>query len=84
MTQSRSNRGIRTLLVYLLICFLTFAIGAIVLELGLIPLLAWLRGYEAYLWPTPSRIYAWCKFVPFATLVTGAGAWFIDRKRFGR
>ena len=80
----KMNRDIRALLVYLLICLLTFTIGALVIEFGMIPLIAWLDGYKAYYMPTLNRIYAWCKFVPFAAIVCGFGAWLYGRSRFSR
>lgn len=78
------NRDIRALLVYLLVCLLTFTIGALVIELGVIPVIAWTRGSHAYHFPTLGRIYAWCKFIPFAAIICSFGAWLHDRKRFGR
>jgi len=72
------------LIVYLLICFLTFAVGALVIELAIDPLIAWLHGYKGYCLPGPDRVYAWLKFTPFASIVCGGGAWLYDRRRLGR
>lgn len=78
-----SNR-IRGLVVYLLICFLTFTLGAMVIELAIDPLIAWLHGYKRYYLPDLNRIYAWLKFIPFASIVCGGGAWLYDKRRLGR
>jgi hypothetical protein len=65
--------NIRALLVYILICLFTFTIGALVIELGVIPLVASFHGYKTYYLQTLSRIYAWYKFVTFAAIVCGLG-----------
>ncbi|RQX78640.1 hypothetical protein DF034_33495 [Burkholderia anthina] len=78
----KTNRDVRALFVYLLICLLTFLSGALVIEFGVIPLIAWLQGGQTYMLPALSRIYAWCKFVPFAAIVCGGGAWLYDRRRY--
>ena len=54
------------------------------IELGVIPLIAWLQGYKAYHLPELSRIYSWCKFVLFAAILCGFGGWLYDRNRFTR
>jgi hypothetical protein len=77
-------RGIHALFVYLLICLLVFIAGAMVIELAVNPLIAWLHGYKAYYSPTMSRVFAWCKFILFASIVCGTGAWLYDRHRLGR
>jgi hypothetical protein len=54
------------------------------MEFGVIPLISWLHGSNSYLFPTHERIYAWSKFVAFATVICGSGAWLYDKRRFGR
>jgi hypothetical protein len=78
------NCDFQALLVYLVICLLTFTIIGLVIEFGVIPLIAWLKGYEGFYFPTLSRLYAWCKIVSFAAFVCGFGAWLYDRNKFGR
>lgn len=78
------RNGIRVFAVYLLICLLTFTVGALVIELAIDPLIAWLHGYKGYYLPDFSRVYAWLKFILFASIVCGGGAWLYDRRRLGR
>ncbi len=78
------TRDLRALLVYLLICFLTFTVAALAIELMIRPVIAWLQGYNSYYLPTLSRVYAWIKFVPLAALICAVGAWWYDRRRLGQ
>lgn len=82
--KSRLSRNIRALIAYVLICALVLVIGALVSELALIPLVAWMHGYPTYYLPTLARAYAWCKLIVFGSIVGGGGAWLYDRNRFGR
>ncbi|AME26520.1 hypothetical protein AXG89_21940 [Burkholderia sp. PAMC 26561] len=80
---TRFQRDIKALMSYLLIFLLAYAILAIAIELLWMPLIAWMHDYNGYLWPSTSRVYAWCKLVPFATLVSGIGVWLYERSRIG-
>lgn len=80
---TRSQRNIKALLFYLLIFLITYSIVGVILELAWMPFIAWMHGYQGYFWPPKARIYAWCKLVPFATLVSGVGIWLYERKRIG-
>lgn len=82
--KSRLSRNIRALIAYVHICALVLVIGALVSELALIPLVAWMHGYPTYYLPTLARAYAWCKLIMFGSIVGGGGAWLYDRNRFGR
>lgn len=75
---------VRAFLVYILICALVLEIGALVSELALIPIVAWLHGYPTYYLPTLARAYAWCKLIVLGSIVGGGGAWLCDRNRFRR
>jgi hypothetical protein len=77
------QRDIKALASYLLIFLLTYAIVAVVIELAWMPFIAWMHDFSGYLWPSKARVYAWCKLVPFATLVSGVGVWLYERKRIG-
>lgn len=80
----RVARNVVALGVYILICALTLTLIALVTELIFIPFLAWLHGYPTYYLPTLTRAFAWGKFIVFASIIGGGGAWFVDRKRFNR
>lgn len=82
--KSRLSRNIRALIAYVHICALVLVIGALVSELALIPLVAWMHGYPTYYLPTLARAYAWCKLIVFGSIVGGGGAWLYERNRFGR
>ena len=77
------KRSSKALIRYLLIFLITYTICAVVIELAWLPLIAWMHDYDGYLWPSKSRLYAWCKLIPFATLISGVGVWLYDRKRIG-
>jgi hypothetical protein len=80
---TRFQRDIKALIRYLIIFFVTYTICAVVVELAWMPVVAWMHDYGGYLWPSESRVCAWCKLVPFATLVSGVGVWLYERKRIG-
>ena len=80
---TRFERDVKAFLYYLLVLFFGITCAAIFEELGVIPLFAWLHGYEGYFWPPMSRVYAACKFVPLASLLCAIGTWLYDRKRIG-
>lgn len=80
---TRFQRYIKALMSYLLIFLLAYAILAIAIELLWMPLIVWMHDYNRYLWPSTSRVYAWCKLVPFATLVSDTGVWLYERRRIG-
>jgi len=80
---ARLSRSIRACVSYLLVFLITFSLCGLVIELVWLPIVAWTNNYDGYLWPSKSRIYAWCKLVPFATIVSGVGVWIYDRKRIG-
>ncbi|CAB3755756.1 hypothetical protein LMG29739_02282 [Paraburkholderia solisilvae] len=80
---TRLSRSFRAFGSYLLIFFIIYSICGVVIELVWLPFFAWFHDYNGYLWPSKSRIYAWCKLIPLATIVSSAGVWFYERKRIG-
>ncbi|VVE16286.1 MULTISPECIES: hypothetical protein [Pandoraea] len=80
---TRLSRSLRAFISYLLVFLITYSFCGLVIELIWLPIVAWMHNYDGYLWPSKSRIYAWCKLVPFATIVSGVGVWIYDRKRIG-
>jgi hypothetical protein len=80
---TRFERDVKAFLYYLLVFFLGITCMAIFEELAVMPFVAWLHGYDGYFWPPMSRIYAACKFVPFASFVCAFGVWLYERKRIG-
>lgn len=73
---------IKVLLIYFLICFVSMILVAVVIEMGLIPIIAWLHGYDGYYFPPLSRAYAWCKLILFSSGVCALGAWLYGGRRF--
>jgi hypothetical protein len=80
---ARLKRDIKALLFYLLVFLITYSVVGVILELAWMPFIAWMHDYPGYFWPSKARIYAWCKLVPFATLVSGVGVWLYERRRIG-
>lgn len=79
----KSKRAMKAFISYLLTYLVGLSICVAVVELAIIPAMAWLAGYPGYFWPPVSRVYAACKFVPLASLLCAVGTWLYDRKRIG-
>jgi hypothetical protein len=80
---ARLLRDFKALATYLLIFLLTYAIIAAFIELTWMPFIAWIHDFNGYRWPSSARIYALCKLILFATLVSGVGVWLYERKHIG-
>ncbi|WP_323072109.1 hypothetical protein [Mycetohabitans endofungorum] len=78
------GKNLQALLVYMLICLLTFIVGALFIEFGVMPFIVWLQGGKLYYFPGLKRIYAWCKLIVFAAILCGFCAWLYDKKQINQ
>jgi hypothetical protein len=80
---SKRQRALRAFLSYLVTYLVGLTISVCLIELVWLPVVAWLKGYPGYYWPSMSRVYADCKLVPLASLICAVGTWIYDRRRIG-
>ncbi|CBW74021.1 hypothetical protein IHE31_06165 [Mycetohabitans rhizoxinica] len=78
------GKNLQALLVYMLICLLTFIVGALFVEFVLRPFIVWLQGGKLYYFPNLKRIYGWCKLIVFAAILCGFWAWLCDKNQINR
>lgn len=77
-------QNLQALLVYVLICLLTFIVGALFIEFGVVPFIVWLQGGKVYYLPSLKKICAWFKLIAFAAILCGFCAWLYDKNQINR